>query len=96
VIDDAIAVVRGARRDSLARVFVGWVRSPAMQLVAAREVYRLPARTDLPEDSLPAWVREVEGRMKAEPMDWLQLDRQGSRWMAYWDQHIRGTGKRGS
>ena len=93
VIDDAIAVVRGARRDSLARVFVAWARSPKMQLVAAREVYRLPARTDLPEDSLPAWVREVEGKMKVEPMDWQRLDRQGAAWMGYWDQHIRGTGK---
>ena len=93
VIDDAIAVVRGARRDSLARVFVAWARTQKMQLVAAREVYRLPARTDLPEDSLPAWVREVEGKMKAEPMDWQRLDRQGAAWMGYWDQHIRGTGK---
>ncbi len=96
VIDDAIAVVRGARRADLAREFARWVRSPAMQLVAAREAYRLPARTDLPADSLPAWVREVEAALRPAPMDWALLDARGAEWMTYWDRHIRGTGKGGS
>ncbi len=95
VIDDAIAVVRGARHAALAQQYVDWVRSPAMQLLAARQVYRLPARTDLPPDSLPAWVREVEAAMRPAPMDWNLLHERGSAWMAYWDRHIRGTGKGG-
>ena len=96
VIDDAAAVVRGSKHTDLARAFVEFVRSPAMQILAAREVYRLPARTDLPADSLPDWVRQVEATMKAAPMDWAALDRNGAAWMAYWDRHIRGTGKAGS
>jgi iron(III) transport system substrate-binding protein len=96
VIDDAIAVVRGAKHAELARAFVAWVRSPAIQLLAAREVYRLPARTDLPADSLPAWVRQVEATMKPAPMDWKLLQERGAEWMAYWDRHIRGTGRSGS
>jgi len=93
VIDDAIAVVRGARRDSLSRVFAAWVRSPALQLVAAREAYRLPARTDLPAESLPSWVREVDAALREAPMDWRLLDARGAEWMTYWDRHIRGTGR---
>ncbi len=93
VIDDAIAVVRGAKHAALARQFVDWVLTPRMQLLAAREVYRLPARTDLPADSLPEWVRQVEVAMKPAPMDWNLLHERGPAWMAYWDRHIRGTGK---
>ena len=94
VIDDAIAVVRGARHAALAREFARWVLTPAMQVVAAREAYRLPARTDLPADSLPAWVREVEARMRVEPVDWDTVEAHGAAWMDYWDRHVRGTGRK--
>ena len=36
VIDDAIAVVRGARHAAVAREFVRWVLTPQIQLLAAR------------------------------------------------------------
>ena len=32
--------------------------------------------------------------MVVEPMDWGLLAREGAEWMGYWDQHVRGTGKR--
>src|SRR5207237_6377485 len=62
-IEDGIAVVRGAKHLAAARAFVDFVGSPAMQLAAAREVYRVPARLDLPADSLPHWVRDVRRPM---------------------------------
>src|SRR5512140_777810 len=89
VIDDAIAVVKGAPHPELAREYAAWVRSPAIQILAAREALRLPARTDLPTDSLPPGVRDVERRMKAEPMDWDLVERNGAQWMNYWDRNIR-------
>ena len=94
VIDDAIAVVRGSPNAELARTYAAWVRSPAIQILAAREALRLPARHDLPADSLPPWVRDVEARMVADPMDWDVLEREGPGWMSYWDRHIRGSGRR--
>jgi hypothetical protein len=27
-------------------------------------------------------------------MDWTLLSTQGPAWMSYWDQHVRGTGRR--
>src|SRR2546428_63413 len=51
VIEDAIGVVRNARHRAQAEAVVDWVASPEAQLRAAREVYRLPARLDLPVDS---------------------------------------------
>ena len=93
VIDDAIAVVRGAKHAALAREFAHWVLTPEMQLVAAREDFRLPARTDLPADSLPPWVRDVEAKMRVEPVNWDTVEAHGAAWMDYWDRNVRGTGR---
>lgn len=92
VIPDGIAVVRGAKHLDAARAYVDFVGSPEMQLAAAREVFRLPARQDLPADSLPDWVRDVRRRMVVADIDWALLARNGPAWMQWWDQHVRGTG----
>jgi iron(III) transport system substrate-binding protein len=93
VIDDAIGVVRGARHPAAARAFVDFVGGLQAQLLTARKVFRLPARTDLPADSVPGWVADVERHMVIAEVDWPMLAREGSRWMAYWDHHVRGTGR---
>jgi iron(III) transport system substrate-binding protein len=93
VIDDAIALVRGARHPEAARVFIEYVGSEAAQLLAARQVFRLPSRTDLPADSVPSWVARVKREMVVADMDWDLLSRNGPAWMSYWDQHVRGTGR---
>lgn len=93
VIDDAIGLVKGAQHPEAAQAFIDYVGEQEALLLAARGVYRLPARQDLPEDSLPAWVAGVERTMKVVPMDWTMLAQQGAGWMSYWDQHVRGTGK---
>ena len=93
VIEDGIAIVRGAKHQVAARAFVDFVGSVEMQLAAAREVYRVPARLDLPADSLPDWVRDVRRRMVVADVDWTLLAEHGSEWMRWWDQHVRGTGR---
>jgi hypothetical protein len=65
-----------------------------MQIAAAREAFRLPARTDLPPDSLPGWVRTVEAQLKVEPLNWDSVEAHGAQWMDYWDRHVRGTGRK--
>jgi len=92
VIEDAIGVVRGAPHDSLARVFVEWVGSVAAEDAAARDAYRLPARLDLPEDSLPEWARTVRRQMNVANVDWDLLAAHGDEWMRRWDESVRGKG----
>lgn len=94
VIEDAIGVIRRAPHEAAARAFVEWVGTTGIQLLAAREVYRLPARSDLPIDSLPAWVRDVRTHMVEADVDWDLLARQGPQWMRYWDEYVRGKGGR--
>lgn len=93
VIEDAIGVVRNARHDSLAREFVDWVGSVDAEVIATREAYRLPARLDLPEDSLPEWARAVRKQMKVADVNWDLLAKEGDEWMRRWDETVRGKGK---
>ena len=92
VIDDAIGLVKGSRHANAARAFIDFAGSQEAQLLAAREVFRLPARNDLPADSVPFWVTEVKREMIVSDMDWGLLSARGADWMRYWDQHVRGTG----
>lgn len=94
VIDDAIGLVRGSRHTDAAKAFIDFVGSVEGQLLAARAVYRLPARWDLPADSVPAWVADVEREMVVADVDWSLLAREGAAWMSYWDRHVRGSGRR--
>ena len=93
VIEDAIGVVRNARHRAQAREFVEYVGSVAAQMAATREAYRLPARLDLPVDSLPPWAREVRRVMQVADVDWDLLAERGAGWMRYWDQTVRGHGR---
>lgn len=94
VIDDAIGLVRGSRHPAAAKLFIDFVGSMEGQLLAARAVYRLPARHGLPPDSVPAWVAQVEREMVVADVDWPLLAREGPAWMSYWDRYVRGSGRR--
>jgi iron(III) transport system substrate-binding protein len=93
VIDDAIGVVRGAPHEALARQFVDWVGSVGAEAAAAREAYRIPARTDLPADSLPEWARAVRQNMTVANVNWDVLAAHGDEWMRRWDETVRGKGQ---
>ena len=93
VIDDAIALVRGARHPDAAADFIDFVGSEDAQALAAERVFRLPARRGLPPERVPAWVTEVEREMTVAEMDWELLAEKGAGWMSYWDTHVRNTGK---
>lgn len=90
---DAIAVVAGARHPELAREFVEFVGGTEGVILAAREHFRLPARTDIPADSLPEGMRRARERIVPEPLDWALLQEKTSEWMRFWDENIRGRGR---
>jgi iron(III) transport system substrate-binding protein len=90
---DAVAVVRGARHPELARRFVEFVGGEEGVLLAARRYHRIPARNDIPLDSLPEALRAAKQQIIPEPMDWALLQERGSEWMRHWDRHVRGRGR---
>jgi iron(III) transport system substrate-binding protein len=82
--------VKGAPHPASARDFLEFVGGEPAILLAARDFFRLPARTDVPADSLPAALRRAREAIRPEPIDWDLLQRQGPDWMRYWDEHVRG------
>jgi iron(III) transport system substrate-binding protein len=92
VIDDSLGLVKGARHPEEAKAFIEFVGSPEGQALAARDAFRLPARTDMPSDQLPDWAREVLRDWKPAPVDWSLIEKNGQEWMATWDRTIRGKG----
>lgn len=92
VIDDSIGLVKGARHAELAKDFIEFVGSVEGQELAAREAFRLPARTDLPPERLPEWAREVLRELKPADVDWDLIARNGQQWMTTWDRTVRSRG----
>lgn len=90
---DAVAVPRGAPHPELAREFLEFVGGQDAVLRAAREFHRLPARGDIPADSLPAGLRAARERITPEPMDWDLVQARINDWMRLWDQTVRGQGR---
>ncbi len=90
VIVDGIALVRGGPQLEAARQFYEFVTTREALIDQARRFHRIPAREDVPQDSLPAWIQEAN--LQPLAMDWERLAREGPAWMQYWDERIRGRG----
>ena len=89
VLVDAIAVLRGARQPALARRFYEFVTTPEALRFAADSLMRIPARTDLPPDQLPAWMREATSEVRAMPLDRRMLQDSLDVWMRRWETRVR-------
>jgi iron(III) transport system substrate-binding protein len=86
---DAIAVVHGAKHPALAKEFYEFVTTPAALRTAAEKFVRMPARPDIPSDSLPQWIRDARSQIKPMAVDERLLADSLDSWMTYWDAHVR-------
>ncbi len=87
---DAIALVAGAQNPEAGRTFIEYVGGMEGVVFAARNFFRLPARTDVPPDSFPPGLAAARAQMVTEPIDWSIFQERSSDWMRYWDEHVRG------
>jgi iron(III) transport system substrate-binding protein len=92
VIDDSIGLVKGAPHPAVARQFIDFVGSVEGQELAAREAFRLPARSDLPAERLPAWAQQVLASLVPAAVDQRLIDSHLKEWMIVWDRTVRGRG----
>lgn len=92
LIVDAVAIVRGAPNPDAAKLFVEYIGGNAALVPAVREFFRLPARTDFPQDSMPPRLRAAQEKLVPEPMDWKLLQERGNEWMRHWDENVRNRG----
>lgn len=87
---DAVALVAGAPHPEAARSFIEYVGGTAAIVFAARNFFRVPARSDIPLDSFPAGLAAARAQMVIEPMDWQLFQERSADWMRYWDENVRG------
>lgn len=92
VIDDSLGLVKGAPHPEPAKRFIEFVGSLEGQELAAREAFRLPARTDLPPERLPEWAQQVLRQLVPADVDWSLIEKNGQEWMSTWDRTVRGQG----
>ena len=88
---EGIAIVHGGKQPAAAKQFYEYVTTPAAFEDAAVKFLRIPARTDLPVDSLPEPVRRARTELKAMPVDAKLLADSLDVWMKYWDSNIRNS-----
>lgn len=93
VIADSVGLVKGARHPEEAKKFLDWVGSREVQVLAAKELFRLPARQDIPAEELPAWARDATAKLVEAELDWDFLAAHQNEWMQTWDSTVRGRGK---
>ena len=86
---DGIAVVRGSPHPEVAKQFYEFVTTREALRVAADKFVRMPARSDIPADSLPAWIRDARAQIRPMPLDARLISDSLDSWMKYWDAHVR-------
>ena len=90
ILVDGIAIPQGAPQPEIARQFIDFVTTPQALADQAQRFHRIPARTDVPAESLPAWMRG--DAFREMPLDWARLAADGAEWMQVWDEQIKGRG----
>ena len=88
---DAIALVKGAKHPQEARQFYEFVSTLPALTQAAKLFLRIPARTDLPTDSLPDVVRRARTEVKPMQGDARLIADSLDTWMKYWDANVRNS-----
>ena len=86
---DGIAIVAGTEIPETAQAYYEFVTSVEALKTAAEQFTRIPARTDIPVDSLPEWVRAARSEITPMPLDRVLLTERLDEWMRYWDANIR-------
>jgi iron(III) transport system substrate-binding protein len=90
---DGIAIVRGTKHPAEAKRYYEFVTSKDAMIDASRAFVRMPARTDVPRDSLPPIIAKAMAEITPMPMDRGMLAAHLDEWMTYWDANIRNRGR---
>ncbi|MFQ5650190.1 MAG: extracellular solute-binding protein [bacterium] len=92
VLVEGLAVVANCKHPQLAKKFYEFITTPEAFAILADKYFRIPAREDIPKETLPAWMSET--KIKAMKIDWRVFSQKSKEWMKFWDANIRGRGSR--
>lgn len=86
---DAIALVRGGAHRVAAVKYLEYVTSVSALRIAADSFYRMPARMDISDAQLPAWMLEARKNIVPLAIDGALMADSLDRWMRAWDATVR-------
>ena len=92
LITDGIAIIRDCRHPDQARAFYEFVTTRESLIRQAEAYGRIPARTDIPKQNLPAWISALD--IVPMAVDWDSVAAHEREWMGTWDQRVKGSGNR--
>lgn len=90
VLVDAIALVKGGPNPERAKQFYDFVTTQEALIRQARDFFRIPARTDIPRDSLPNWMAQQD--IREMDLNWSRLAANEADWMQRWSEQVKGRG----
>jgi iron(III) transport system substrate-binding protein len=86
---EPLALLKNARNPEGAKAFHDFVNSPEQLVLMARERFRIPARTDLPAEQLPDWIKAL--KITPMPVDWDILQKNTDEWIDRWDREVKNA-----
>ncbi len=93
VLVDAIALINGSNNRTFATRYIEFVTSKEALRYAADSLQRIPARNDIPDSELPAWISEARSSMKPFRIDNALMADSLDAWMRAWDSSVRGRNR---
>jgi iron(III) transport system substrate-binding protein len=90
LLTDGIAIVAGAKHLEMAKKFYEFVTNEESLLLQANKYYRIPVRSDIQKEKLPAWITSTT--YTSMSVDWDLVSHHESEWMKKWDEEIKGRG----
>jgi iron(III) transport system substrate-binding protein len=91
VLTDGIAIIKNAPHADAAKKFYEFVTSEEALVQQAEAYAKMPARSDIPKDKLPEWMRNTV--IDAMPIDWQQFAEKEAGWCARWEKEVYAAGK---
>jgi len=91
VVTDGIAMIANCKHPEQAKLYYEFVNSKESMIILAKEHYRIPARNDIPSESLPEWIAGAS--IKPMDVDWEVFSEKSAEWMKYWEQNIKDRGQ---
>ncbi len=87
VLTDAIGLIKGSKNPEAAKKFYEFVTTESSLILQAEKFYRIPARTDIQGNKLPAWISG--NPFITLDLDWGLIAEKESEWMKKWDSEIK-------
>ncbi|WP_232696799.1 extracellular solute-binding protein [Brevibacillus daliensis] len=92
ILVDGVAMVKGAKNSEAAKKFYEFLFEEKTRLDLAEKYFQIPTREDISKESLPSWMKDIE--LKPLDIDWKLMAEKEKEWMQYWDENVKGKGKK--